>query len=223
MDIGAQTDGLLHISQLSVDYVSDVSSILEVGQEVDVRIVNIDEKKNQVALTLLSESQEEEAKANQQQARQPRPARSSNRRDDSAVLSALAEKGWDKEAFVEGTVVSTVDFGAFVRVDASTLNSECEGQFDGLVHISALTAGRVDNVESVVKPDEKVQVRVKEIANRKVSLTMVSVEDEKTKQASFGGGAPVQVGNKNWKEDFENMQKDMPTFKNSPLVEDRRK
>ena len=223
LDIGAQTDGLLHISQLSVDYVADVSSMLEVGQEVDVRIVNIDEKKNQVALTLLSEAQEEEAKANQEQARSPRPARSSNRRDDSAVLSALAEKGWDTEAFVEGTVVSTVDFGAFVRVDASNLNSECEGEFDGLVHISALTAGRVNNVESVVKPDDKVQVRVKEIANRKVSLSMVSVEDEKEKQASFGGSAPAPVGNKNWKEDFENMQKEMPAFKNSPMVVDLRK
>ncbi|EEC51988.1 predicted protein, partial [Phaeodactylum tricornutum CCAP 1055/1] len=41
MDFGAQTDGLLHISQLSVGYIKDVSEILKPGQEVEVRITNI--------------------------------------------------------------------------------------------------------------------------------------------------------------------------------------
>lgn len=226
LDIGAQTDGLLHISQLSVDYVSDVKDVLEVGQEVDVRITNIDEKKNQVALTLLTVEQEEEAKeaASQPRRQQRERAPRQQRRDDSALLAKVVEKGWDVATFVEGNVVSTVDFGCFVRVDASLLNSEVEGELDGLVHISALSTGRVDAVTSVVNVGDKVQVRVKDISNNKVSLSMVSVEDEQAKfEARGGGGRDQPVGNKNWKEDLGKLTDNMPTFQNRPQVVDLRK
>ncbi|GAX28803.1 elongation factor Ts [Fistulifera solaris] len=221
IDIGAQTDGLLHISQLSVGFVKDVKEILELNSEIDVRITNIDEKKNQVALSLLSAEQAEEAKAQapaprQQKERQQRQQRS----DDSAVVNGLKEKGWDQNKFVEGTVISTVDFGAFVRINAADLNPEVEGELDGLVHISALSVGRVSSVDSAVKVNEKVQVRVKEIANRKVSLTMVSVEDEET-ISEAKAVKDVGPGNANWKEDSAKIQ--MPAFKNGPVVVDLRK
>jgi len=228
MDIGAETDGLLHISQLSVDYVKDVNDILKPGQEMDVRIVKIDEAKSQVALSLLSEQEEEEAKeaaAKPRQQRQ-RSERTSGRRDDRAVVNQLKEKGWSPEQFVEGSVASTVDFGAFVRVDVSQLNSECEGDMDGLVHISALTAGRADSVTGIVNVGDKVQVRVKSIADNKVSLTMVSVEDEAAKaeaSAAFRGGGGQTEGAKDWKESLEKLQGNLPEFKNSPLVVDLRK
>lgn len=221
IDIGAQTDGLLHISQLSVDFVADVKEILELNSEIDVRITNIDEKKNQVGLSLLSEEQAEEAKAQAPAPRQQkdRPQRQ-QRSDDSAVVNGLKEKGWDQSKFVEGTVVSTVDFGAFVRINAADLNPEVEGELDGLVHISALSVGRVNSVESAVKVSEKVQVRVKEIANRKVSLTMVSVADEET-MTEAKATRDVGPGNANWKEDSTKIE--MPTFKNGPVVVDLRK
>ena len=224
LDIGATTDGLLHISQLSVDYVSDVSSVLEAGQEVDVRIIKIDANKGQVALSLLTEEQEESAKeaANRSRESRDRPQRSSNRRDDSAVLAQLAEKGWNSEQFVEGTVVSTVDFGAFVRIEASQLQEDVTGEFDGLVHISALTAGRASSVESVVSVDDKVQVRVKAIADRKVSLTMVSPEEEAAKMEAMGAVAASE-GAKDWKESLEKIRNSMPAFKNGPVVVDTRK
>lgn len=228
MDIGAETDGLLHISNLSVDFVSDINEVLEVGKEYDVRITKLDEAKKQVSLSLLSEAQEEEAAANARPAKRERAPTSNNRRDDSAVVVALQEKGWDPEQFVEGTVVSTVDFGAFVRIDCSQLNSEVEGELDGLVHISALAARRVDSVTSVVNPNDKVQVRVKSIDNRKVSLSMVSVEDEKAKQDMRGGGGgsgrePAFQGNKDWKKSLEKIQEEMPKFENKPLIVDNRK
>lgn len=224
VDIGAQTDGLLHISQLSVDYVSDIKEVLDVGQEIEVRILNIDEGKNQIALSLLTSAQEEEAKeaASSRAPRRERQNNNNNRRDDSAVLAQLNEKGWDSEQFVEGTVVSTVDFGAFVRIDASKLNADVSGEIDGLVHISALAAGRVDSVSSVVSVNDKVQVRVKGIANRKVSLSMVSVEDEKAANAARSFDGPVE-GNKEWREDLEKLQTAMPKFENRPLVVDLRK
>lgn len=217
VDIGAQTDGLLHISQLSSGYVASVGEILKEGQEVEVRIISVDTGKKQVALSLMTETEAAES-ADQPRDRKPRQ---SNRRDDSAALASLSEKGWDANTFVEGTVVSTVDFGCFVRIDASVLNSECEGEMDGLVHISALATGRVNSVTDVVSVDQKVQIRVKSIAGNKVSLTMLSVEDEESKMDS---SSPRQnEGAKDWKESCEKLGATMPVFKNGPLVEDRRK
>ena len=215
VDIGATTDGLLHISQLSSGFVGDVKEVLTTGQEVDVRIVSIDASKGQVALSLLTA---EEAEASQAGSRRDRPQRQS-RRDDSAVLASLKQKGWDSSAFVEGTVVNTVDFGCFVRVDASQLNSECEGDLEGLVHISALASGRVAAVSDVAKVDEKVQVRMKSITGNKISLTMLSVEDEESK--SDMSSPAMNEGAKDWQESLEKFGEKMPVFKNGPVVDRR--
>lgn len=228
VDIGASTDGLLHVSQLSAEFVSDVSEVVKEGQEVEVRIVKIDAGKRQIGLSLMTE---EEAAASKP-SRRPNNNRRQNRRDDSAVLGPLSEKGWDVATTVEGTVVSTVDFGAFVRVDASTLNSECEGSFDGLVHISCLKVGRVGSVTDVVKADDKVQVRCKSIDGGKVSLTMLSVEDEESEaaqnQRGGGGGGgfdPFDPGEgaKDWKDSVSTFESEQPEFISSPLIIDNRK
>lgn len=221
VDIGASTDGLLHISQLSSGYVASVGDIVKEGQDVEVRIVSIDTTKGQIGLSLMT--QEQAAASNEPKPR--RQQRQNNRRDDSAVLNALSANGWDSSAFVEGTVVSTVDFGAFVRIDAKALNEECEGEFDGLVHISALAKGRVNSVTDVVSPDQKVQVRVKSIQGTKVSLTMLSEDAEETKaEAQSTASAPVDtVGAKDWKESAQRFDATMPVFKNGPVVVDLRK
>jgi predicted RNA-binding protein with RPS1 domain len=232
VDIGATTDALLHISQLSTEYVGNVNDILKEGQEVEVRIVNIDNVKGQVALSLMTAAEEASAKEAAQEAREARQARSNNnrpssRRDSNAVLSSLVEKGWDTSVMVEGTVVSTVDFGCFVRVDASKLNSECEGEFDGLVHISALRSGRVGSVTDVVNANDTVQVRVKSIDGNKVSLTMLTVDDEEAKveeraeRGDVGKEGPGE-GAANWKEILVNLDSDMPSFQNLAVVDDRR-
>lgn len=231
VDIGASTDGLLHVSQLSATFVSDVSEVVKEGQEVEVRIVKIDAAKGQIGLSMMTEEESAAAKPS-------RPARGGGgqrggRRDDSALLNTLNEKGWDATVMVEGTVVSTVDFGAFVKVDASALNKECEGTFDGLVHISVLKVGRVGSVSEVCKPNDKVQVRCKSIDGNKVSLTMLSVEQEEEKAAQGGGrgggggGFEDQFdpgpGAKDWKESVAKIDEEQPTFTNSPLIIDNRK
>jgi predicted RNA-binding protein with RPS1 domain len=233
VDFGATTDGLIHISQLSTEFVGNVSDVVKEGQQVEVRIVNIDKIKGQVALSLMTADEEAVANKAAQDARQARSNnnnnnnRQSSRRDSNSVLSSLVEKGWDASAMVEGTVVSTVDFGCFVRVDASKLNSECEGEFDGLVHISALRSGRVGSVTDVVSANDTVEVRVKSIDGNKVALTMLSVSDEEAKkeeQAERGearGEGPGE-GAANWKEILVSFDTSVPTFQNLAVVEDRR-
>lgn len=226
VDIGATTDGLLHVSQLSTEFVSDVSNIVKEGQKVDVRIVKIDTDKGQIGLSMMTAEQESEANEAAKKSRKSRGiSRQRNRRDDSAVLGVLQEKGWDTALMVEGTVVSTTNFGAFVKVDASKLNSEVEGVFDGLVHISVLRIGRVGSVEDVVSPNDKVQVRCKSIDDNKVSLTMLSVEDEETKNSGrggdnggFGSQYMEDMGAKDWQESCDSIEDDQASFSCAPLV-----
>lgn len=238
IDIGATTDGLLHVSQLSTEFVNDVSEVLSEQQEVEVRIIKLDKDKNQIGLSLITVKEEEAANEAQQSRRSNSGGNNNNnqnrrqggggggRRDDSAVLATLQEKGWDPDVMVEGTVVSTVDFGCFVRVDASTLNAEAEGEFDGLVHISAMSTKRVKSSTDIVSPDQKVQVRVRSIDGGKVSLTMLSVEDESNKNeaaAAAGETGAVREGARDWKEQLVKLDDEMPSFQNLAMVEDRRK
>ncbi len=85
----------------------------------------------------------------------------------------------------DGTVVKTMDFGAFVNFF---------GAKDGLVHISQLGAGRVNKVTDVVKEGDKVKVKLLGMDDRgKVRLSMKVVdqttgEDLEGKQ---GGDQPA--------------------------------
>jgi len=61
VDIGAQTDGLLHVSQLSSDFVRHPSEVLKVGQEVQVRILEVDTRKRRISLTMKEMAEEDYA------------------------------------------------------------------------------------------------------------------------------------------------------------------
>ncbi|HBY97771.1 MAG: S1 RNA-binding domain-containing protein [Ardenticatenaceae bacterium] len=52
VDIGATTDGLIHISELSDERVNKVGDVLEVGQDVKVRVLQVDRKRNRISLTM---------------------------------------------------------------------------------------------------------------------------------------------------------------------------
>lgn len=52
VDVGAQTDGLLHISELSSSYVNHPREVLEVGQEVQVRILDVDTERRRLSLSM---------------------------------------------------------------------------------------------------------------------------------------------------------------------------
>lgn len=45
--------GLLHISQVSKDYVSNLKDYLKKGQEVTVKVISVDEQKNKVGLSMI--------------------------------------------------------------------------------------------------------------------------------------------------------------------------
>lgn len=53
IDIGVKQDGLVHVSKLSKKFVKNPMDIVSVGDIVDVWILDIDENKGKVSLTMI--------------------------------------------------------------------------------------------------------------------------------------------------------------------------
>ena len=52
VDIGVHQDGLVHISQICDRYIKHPTDVLSVGDQVKVRILDVDVKKKRIALTM---------------------------------------------------------------------------------------------------------------------------------------------------------------------------
>lgn len=52
VDIGVHQDGLVHISALSNSYVKDAHTVVKAGQVVKVKVLEVDEKRKRIALTM---------------------------------------------------------------------------------------------------------------------------------------------------------------------------
>jgi uncharacterized protein len=52
VDIGVHQDGLVHISALSGTFVKDPHTVVKAGQVVRVKVLEIDEKRKRIALTM---------------------------------------------------------------------------------------------------------------------------------------------------------------------------
>lgn len=88
VDLGG-IDGLVHISQISYQHVDKPSDVLKVGQEVKVKVLNVDPDRNRIALSI----------------KQTLPS----------PWEQVEEKA-PKGSIVKGVVKRLVDFGAFVEV-----------------------------------------------------------------------------------------------------------
>ena len=88
VDLGG-ADGLIHLSELSWGRVSHSREVLQVGQEVDVYVMNVDREKRRIGLSL--------------KRLQPDPW-------------SQAEEKYSEGQLVEGTITKLTDFGAFARL-----------------------------------------------------------------------------------------------------------
>lgn len=52
VDIGAERDGLVHVSEMSEGYVRDPASVVKLGDQVDVAVLEVDRSKKQIRLTM---------------------------------------------------------------------------------------------------------------------------------------------------------------------------
>ncbi len=75
---------------------------------------------------------------------------------------------------VTGTVKNVTDFGAFIDL----------GGVDGLLHISEMSWGRVENPKKVFKVGDEVRVLIKEISGTKVALSLKFEDQNPWKDAA---------------------------------------
>ena len=113
---------------------------------------------------------------------------------DRRQLVAAKKAELQKELFekihegdvVEGTIKNVTDFGAFIDL----------GGADGLLHISEMSWGRVENPKKVFKVGDKVNVLIKEISGTKIALSMKFDDQNPWKDAATKYAVGTEVTGK---------------------------
>jgi len=137
-------DGLIHISDLSwTKRVRHPSEVLKKGDRVEAIVLHVDKANHRISLGLKQLQQD-------------------------PWQAAVPEKyrvGMD----VQGKVIRTTDFGAFV---------ELEDGVEGLLHVSELSSERVNKPEDVVQVGQDLTLRVIKLdpEERKIGLSLRALE-----------------------------------------------
>lgn len=145
VDIGAEKDGLVHISRMSEDRVENVEEYVMMGQEIDVWIASVEDGK--FGLTMVEGLTDT--------GRQPQ---------DLIPFADLPSDEW-----YDAVVIGTLSFGILARV---TLSSGESAQ--GMVHISEIRDGFVEDVDLEVSEGQEIKVRVRavDLDSHKMDLSM---------------------------------------------------
>jgi small subunit ribosomal protein S1 len=89
VDIGAERPGLVHVSEISHDYVKSPAEVLKEGDEVEAKILDVDRRKKQIRLSIkanLPKPEEVIAEANKPEpAREHRPAKKGRIQQETPV------------------------------------------------------------------------------------------------------------------------------------------
>jgi uncharacterized protein len=100
VDIGVHQDGLVHISALSNTFVKDPHTVVKAGQVVKVKVLEVDEKRKRIALTMRLSDEAPKASAKPEQrasrpqsteARKPQEDRRQVAPINNAMAMALAK------------------------------------------------------------------------------------------------------------------------------------
>jgi len=157
VDIGAENDGLVHISKIAPERVTNIYEYVEEGQQLDVWISGLKDD-GKIGLTAV------EGRVDSG----PRP------RVSLEPFAGISPSEWHK-----GVVARLAPFGAFV-----TVSLEDGTAADGLVHVSQIRDGFVENVYDELEEGQEVQVRIQrvEVETSKMSLSM-------KEDGGFGGSS----------------------------------
>ncbi|MFA7318373.1 MAG: Tex family protein [Sulfuricella sp.] len=99
VDIGVHQDGLVHISALADKFVKDPHSVVKAGQVVKVKVLEVDEKRRRVALTMrMGDEPGQAAVREEKRPASPRPAprpqqpgKPQSQQSDGAMAAAFAK------------------------------------------------------------------------------------------------------------------------------------
>lgn len=144
--------GFIPSSQLG--YKTAAKSANLVGKSIKAKIIEVDKNSNRVILSekLVSEAQKVKS------------------------LDEAIKKIKIGDVF-EGEVVSIYDFGAFVKFGYESKSDE-KVTLEGLVHVSEISWDKVDKAADVLTPKDKVRVKVIDIKNGKISLSIKQAQED---------------------------------------------
>eukprot|EP00850_Spirogloea_muscicola_P017265 SM000146S00985 [mRNA] locus=s146:233825:240070:- [translate_table: standard] len=176
VDIGAFTDGLVHISELQNGYVQAVEDVVAIGQDVTVRVKEVDADKGRIALTMRDRESEAAAAA----AAAP-----------SAVASSVTADGGAADGDAPGAGIGAAPGGRLgnrgkvaggrgggrrtpAADDKRPAHDFKKGQMvKGTVKNLASFGAFIELAEgSMVTAGQEVNVRILRIERNKISLTM---------------------------------------------------
>src|SRR5690606_34686133 len=89
IDIGVHQDGLVHISQLSHQFVDDPHKVVKVGQIVQVKVLEVDIPRSRISLTMkLEERANQNVRPQSKPAQQQKPQKKAKAPEKSTSLLA---------------------------------------------------------------------------------------------------------------------------------------
>jgi len=189
VNVGCASDGLLHISQISTEFVRDVAEAVNVGQDIEVRILSVDSDRKKFSVTAIPEGYEPPPRQSRNDFYDDSNEGRSFDRNQERPRQARVQKGGDRRAranrepcpvntgdVVTGPVASVAPFGIFIELGAG---------YTGMLHSSQmkLPEGIEDHMRHYNQGDE-VEVRVLTIqrGGEKVALTQKSDEEIATEE-----------------------------------------
>ncbi|KAF8058161.1 hypothetical protein N665_1249s0004 [Sinapis alba] len=171
VDFGAFTDGLVHVSQLSDTFVKDVASVVTIGQEVKVRLVEADIEAKRISLTM---RENDDPPKRQSGGDKPRDGGKRNASKGGQKKEDGFSSKYVKGQMLDGTVKNLTRSGAFITIGEGEegflpTNEEAD---DG---IGSMMMGGGSSLQA----GQEVKVRVLRIARGRVTLTMKEEDDGK--------------------------------------------
>lgn len=176
VDIGAFTEGLVHISRVSDGFVKDISSLFTVGQEVSVRLLEANKETGRISLTMregddyVKPKKEAPKAASGGRSATATPRSSPRQTKERQEAKATSESKYAPGQSLNGTVKSTTRAGTFV-----TLPDGSEGflpREEEAVALFTLIG------QSAMEVGKQIRVKVLNVAQGQATLTMKDVEND---------------------------------------------
>jgi len=172
VDVGAERDGLVHISKITVGFVDNIRNFVEAGQTVEVRVLEVSPE-GKLTLTMLKDIDEEASEG------------------DVSEFESVSESEW-----LDATVDGIMDFGAFVVVTPPSGGPPV----NGLLHLSQIKAGFVEHPSQELEIGQAIRVRILAIdrAKGKLKVTMKDVGEQPLKKGTQDVSAFSAVDEGEW-------------------------
>lgn len=191
IDFGAFTEGLIHISKLSNEYVKDVSSVVSVGEEVKVKIIEVNIESQRIALMRETDDpkkpQQRKEASDGTDYEKPRTGRKNAAKPNKKRDGPQKRSKFVMGQVLDGTVKSLVRTGAFISLPSGEEGflpiSEESEEFGTILGKSSLQVG------------QEVEVRVLQIARGRLTLTMKKEEDVESISTELIQGEPLTATN----------------------------